>query len=106
MSLAVCRSIGVQGKVCVHGDGQTLRDYVFAPDLPRGRTSDHAQGQRHFQSRNRRECALLQILETIRESLGSISRWFAFRPMPIGTLTCVTTPRDCRRHLENSSLRR
>ena len=100
-------SIRGQGKVCVHGDGKTLRDYVFAPDLCR--VVERLVTQRSAAlsiSQPARVCRCCKSSKPSAKSLGSISRWFAFRPMPIGTLTCVTTPRDCRRHLENSSLRR
>ena len=64
-------SIRGQGKVCVHGDGQTLRDYVFAPDLCRvvERLITHKVSGT-FNLATGKSVSLLQILETIREVLG------------------------------------
>jgi UDP-glucose 4-epimerase len=64
-------SIRHQGKVCVHGDGQILRDYVFAPDLCRvveRLIARNVTGTFNLATGN--SVSLLQILETIREVLG------------------------------------
>jgi UDP-glucose 4-epimerase len=64
-------SIRNEGKVCVHGDGQTLRDYVFAPDLCRvveRLVTGKVNGT--FNLATGKSLSLLQILEAIREVLG------------------------------------
>jgi UDP-glucose 4-epimerase len=64
-------SIRHEGKVCLHGDGRTLRDYVFAPDLCRvveRLVTCKITGT--FNLATGKSVSLLQILETIREVLG------------------------------------
>jgi UDP-glucose 4-epimerase len=64
-------SIRQEGKACVYGDGQTLRDYVFAPDLCR--VVEHLVTRKvtgTFNLATGKSVSLLQILETIREVLG------------------------------------
>jgi nucleoside-diphosphate-sugar epimerase len=64
-------SIRHQGRVCVHGDGQILRDYVFAPDLCRvveRLVARKVAGT--FNLATGKSVSLLQILQTIREVLG------------------------------------
>ena len=60
-----------EGKVCIHGDGETLRDYVFAPDLCRvveRLVARKVTGT--FNLATGKNISLQQILETIREALG------------------------------------
>jgi UDP-glucose 4-epimerase len=64
-------SIRHEGKVLLHGDGQTLRDYVFAPDLccvVERLVARKVTGT--FNLATGKSVSLLQILETIREVLG------------------------------------
>jgi nucleoside-diphosphate-sugar epimerase len=64
-------TIQKDGKACIHGDGQVLRDYVFAPDLCRAvecLVARRASGT--FNLATGKSVSLLQILDVIRESLG------------------------------------
>ena len=65
-------SIRKEGKVYIHGDGKLLRDYVFAPDLCQvveRLVTRKASGT--FNVATGTSVSLLQILEAIREGLGS-----------------------------------
>ena len=65
-------SIQKEGKVYIHGDGKLLRDYVFAPDLCQvveRLVTRKASGT--FNVATGTSVSLLQILEAIREALGS-----------------------------------
>lgn len=64
-------SIRQEGKVCLHGDGQLLRDFLFAPDLCR--VVERLVARKitgTFNLATGKSVSLLQILETIREVLG------------------------------------
>ena len=65
-------TIRKEGKAYIHGDGKLLRDYVFAPDLCQvvERLVTHkASGT--FNVATGSSVSLFQILEAIREALGS-----------------------------------
>ncbi len=65
-------SIRKEGKVYIHGDGKLLRDYVFAPDLcevVERLVTRKASGTINLATGT--SVSLLQILEAIREALGS-----------------------------------
>jgi len=64
-------SIRSESKVCLHGDGKILRDYVFAPDLCRvveRLVARKVTGT--FNLATSKSVSLLQILDIIREVLG------------------------------------
>jgi UDP-glucose 4-epimerase len=64
-------AIQKEGKARVHGDGEVLRDYVFAPDLCRvveRLVARKASGT--FNLASGKSVSLLQILDAIREVLG------------------------------------
>ena len=65
-------SIRKEGKVYIHGDGKLLGDYVFAPDLCQ--IVEHLAARMAggtFNVATGTSVSLLQILEDIREALGS-----------------------------------
>jgi len=64
-------TIRKEGKALVHGDGEVLRDYVFASDLCRAvecLVARRASGT--FNLATGKSVSLLQILDVIRETLG------------------------------------
>jgi nucleoside-diphosphate-sugar epimerase len=64
-------TIRKEGKVYLHGDGEVLRDYVFAPDLCR--VVEHLVARKvsgTFNLATGGSVSLLQILAAIREVLG------------------------------------
>ena len=93
-------SIRERGRFTFMAMARLLRDYVFAPDLCQvvERLITHKVAGRSI-SQPARVFRCCKSSRPSAKSLGSISRWFAFPRMRKGTLTCVTTPPDCRRHI-------